>query len=465
MTGRRPPARPLLLLAAVAVSYASAFRGVFQFDDFNVIVENPVVHSFAAFFRDLPNGIRPLLKLSYLLNWTAGGGPFGFHLVNLVLHAASTLLVYRLARRAMEGEDAAGVPDGEPVPFVAAFLFAIHPVQTEAVTYISGRSMSMMAFFSLSSLFAYVRGADGGKGWRFVASPLLFACAVLTKETAVTLPVALVLWEVAVRKGNGSLREIALRQAPHWALLLFFAAALAFHGRYRELLVFGFGARGLAENLLTQVHGVAYLMSRLVRIDALNIDPELPVHVSWSPVLMAEAAFLAGSFFLGAVLLRKRPAAGFGLLWFFLQILPTNSVVPRLDVANERHLYMASWGIFLAAGDAARLARASIPGKDRWLRAPAFAAAAILIFFTVARTGVYRSEVVRWEETARLSGGKARVYNNLGYAYHLAGEPDRAIPAYRRALGIDPGFRLARGNLAVAEAESARRRITVPETY
>lgn len=465
MTGRRPPARPLLLLAAVAVSYANAFRGVFQFDDFNVIVENPVVHSFAAFFRDLPNGIRPLLKLSYLLNWTAGGGPFGFHLVNVVLHAASTLLVYRLALRAMEGEDAAGVPDGEPVPFVAAFLFAIHPVQTEAVTYISGRSMSMMAFFYLCSLFAYVRGADGGRGWRYFASPILFACAVLTKETAVTLPAALVLWEAAFGKGRGSLREIARRQAPHWALLLFFAAALALHGTYRELLLFGFGARGVAENLLTQVHGVVYLLSRLVRVDALNIDPDLPVHVSWSPVLFAEAGILAGSLLLGAVLLRRRPAAGFGLLWFFLQILPTNSVVPRLDVANERHLYLASWGIFLAAGEAARFARASLPGKEWWLRASAYAAAAILIFFTVARNGVYRSEVSLWEETARLSGGKARVHNNLGFAYHLAGEPDRAIPAYRRALGIDPGFRLARGNLAKAEAEIAHRKITVPGTY
>jgi len=465
VTGRRLPARTLLLFAAVAVSYTNAFRGVFQFDDFNVIVENPAVHSFAAFFRDLPNGIRPMLKLSYLLNWTAGGEPDGFHLVNVLLHAANTLLVYRLALRAMKGEDAAGVPDRKPVPFVAAFLFAIHPVQTEAVTYISGRSMSMMAFFYLCSLFAYVRGADDGRGWRYVASPLLFACAVLTRETAVTLPVALVLWEVAFGKGKGSFREIALRQAPHWALLFFFAAVLAFHSTYRELFLFGFGTRGVVENLLTQVHGVAYLMSRFVRIDALNIDPDLPVHVSWSPILFTEAAFLAGSFFLGAVLLRKRPAAGFGLLWFFLQILPTNSIVPRLDVANERHLYMASWGIFLAAGDAARLARASIPGKERWLRASAFAAAAILIFFTVARNGVYRSEVVLWEETAHLSAGKARVHNNLGFAYHLAGEPDRAIPAYRRALGIDPGFRLARGNLAVAEVESARRGIAVPETY
>lgn len=457
MTRRPLPAPPLLLLAAVAVSYANAFRGVFQFDDFNVIVENPAVHSLAAYLGDLPKGIRPLLKLSYLLSWTAGGGPFGFHLVNVLLHAANTLLVYRLALWAMEGDAADVVPDRGAVPFVAAFLFAVHPVQTEAVTYISGRSMSMMAFFYLCSLFAYVRGADGGKGWRYVASPFLFACAVLTKETAVTLPAALVLWEAAFGKGKGSLREIALRQAPHWALLLFFAAALAFHGTYRELLLFGFGGRGVAENLLTQVHGIVYLLSRLVRVDALNIDPDLPVHVSWSPVLLAEAGILAGSLLIGLVLLRRRPAAGFGLLWFFLQILPTNSVVPRLDVANERHLYLASWGVFLAAGEAVRFARARLSVKKRWFRASAFAAAAILVLFTVSRNEVYRSEVSLWEETARLSAGKARVHNNLGFAYHMAGEPDRAIPAYRQALRIDPGFRLARGNLAQAEAELARR--------
>ena len=90
----------------MGASYANALRGVFQFDDYNVIVDNPTVHSAAAFVANLPAGIRPVLKLTYLLNWTAGAGPFGFHLVNISLHAANTLLVFLLARRMTAGKEA-----------------------------------------------------------------------------------------------------------------------------------------------------------------------------------------------------------------------------------------------------------------------------------------------------------------------------------------------------------------------
>lgn len=462
MIARRLPARPMLLAAAAGISYANAFRGVFQFDDYNVIVENPVVHSLAAFAGDLPNGIRPLLKLSYLVNWTAGWGLFGFHLVNLSLHAANTILVFLLARRMAAGKDGAGLPAHGTVPFLAALLFAVHPVQTEAVTYISGRSMSMMAFFYLASLLSYVRGAAGGKGWLYVVSPVLFVLAVLTKETAVTLPVALTLWEGAFGTGKRMVRDIVRRQAVHWTLLFLVAAAGAFHGTYRELFLYGFGARSVTENLLTQMNGIVYLLSRLLRIDRLNIDPDLPVHVSWSAGLLADAGILAGLFFLGSALLRRQPAAGFGLLWFFLQIVPTNSVVPRLDVANERHLYLASWGIFLAAAAGAQWAQARLPRTGRWIRSGWFATAALLVFFTVSRNEVYRSEVTFWEETALRSAGKARVHNNLGYAYYRAGQPERAIPAYRQALRIDPDLRPAKGNLALAKAEIALRRTAFP---
>lgn len=462
MTARHPVVRPLILVAAVGVSYANAFRGVFQFDDHNVIVGNPSVHSLAAFLRDLPAGIRPVLKLTYLVNWTAGGGLFGFHLVNISLHAANTLLVFLLARRMTGGKEAPGVPAWGTVPFLAALLFAVHPVQTEAVTYLSGRSMSLMAFFYLAGLLSYVRGSTDGRGWTYVVSPVLFVLAVLSKETAVTLPVALLLWEGAFGGGKRSLREIVRRQAVHWALLLSMAAAAALHPLYRELILYGFGARSAPENLLAQGNGIVYLLSRLIRVDRLNIDPDLPVPDSWTFDLAGRAAFLAGLMILGVSNLRRRPVAGFGLLWFFLQLMPTNSVVPRLDVANERHLYLASWGIFLVAGAGAEWAQATLSGAGRRVRAGWFVAAALLLAFTVLRNEVYRSEAALWEETALRSPGKARVHNNLGYSYYRAGQPERAVRAYREALRIDPDFAPAKGNKALAEAEILLRKTAFP---
>ena len=462
MTSRHRLLQPLILVAAVGLSYANAFRGVFQFDDHNVIVNNPSVHSVAVFVANLPTGIRPLLKLTYLLNWTAGAGPFGFHLVNISLHAANTLLVFFLACRMTAGKEAPGLPSCGRVPFLAALLFAIHPVQTEAVTYISGRSMSLMAFFYLAAMLSYLRGTMGSRVWLYVVSPALYLLAVLSKETALTLPAALLLWERAFGDGNRPFPEIVRRQAVHWALLLLMAAAVALHPSYRDLVLYGFGTRTASQNLLAQGYGIAYLLSRLIRVDRLDIDPDLPVPATLTPDLAATAAGLAVLLIAGAAALRRRPVAGFGLLWFFLQLLPTNSVVPRLDVANERHLYLASWGIFLAAGAGAEWVQTTLSGAGRWVRAGWFAAAALLLAFTILRNEVYRNEVTLWAETARRSPGKARVHNNLGYAYYRSGHPERAIPEYREALRIDPDFALARGNKALAEAQILLERTAFP---
>src|SRR6185503_19414034 len=132
-----------ILVVAVLLSYFNALGGVFQFDDYNVIVKNPDVHSLAA-WRDSMPGIRALLKVSYALNWAIDARPFGFHLFNVLVHAINTVLVLRLLlalRKESVGPDFAAL--------VGAMLFALHPVQTEAVTYVSGRSVSLMALFYL----------------------------------------------------------------------------------------------------------------------------------------------------------------------------------------------------------------------------------------------------------------------------------------------------------------------------
>src|SRR4030065_1602791 len=85
-------------------------------------------------------------------------------------------------------------------------------------------------------------------------------------------------------------------------------------------------------------------------VHRLTIDPELPVLTAWTPLLATEAALLLALVAMGVAIRRKFPRPGFGILWFFLHLLPTNSIVPRLDIANERHLYLAACGIFLAVG-------------------------------------------------------------------------------------------------------------------
>ena len=189
---------PLLLLAgALTLAYVNSFLGVFQFDDYNVVVNNAVVHSWAAWFADLPHGIRPLLKLTYTVNWTMGWGTFGFHLFNLAVHAGNTFLVYGVAVRILREQTATSPwPDTPIAALLTALLFAVHPVQTEAITYICGRSTSLMAFFTLAGFYAYQRGVEESRpSFIYVAGPILFVMAILSKEVAVTLPAALLLWE------------------------------------------------------------------------------------------------------------------------------------------------------------------------------------------------------------------------------------------------------------------------------
>jgi tetratricopeptide (TPR) repeat protein len=438
---------PFLLLAgAVAVVYLNSFRGVFQFDDYNVIVDHGGVHTWGAFLSGLPRGIRPLLKFTYTLNWTSDLGLFGFHLVNVALHLANAVMLFLLASRI------GGPSVSRFAALLPALLFAVHPIQTEAVTYISGRSVSLMAFFYLGSLLSYLRGRERGSRFLlYLASPILFLLAAASKEVALTLPFALFLCEAARSERDGW-RETLRAQAVHWGLLVALAVLFLAHVGYGGLLEACFDIRGAAANLLTQVHGIGYLLSRLVMPHALNFDPDLPVFSGWATALLPEALLLAALLAAGIFGLIKRSMAGFGILWFFLHLVPTNSFIPRLDVANERQLYLASWGLFLAVAAGADLLREK--QGARWLTPAAAVLVIVLGGLTVSRNAVYRSEIALWEDTVRKSPGKARAWNNLGYAYDQGGRFREAEAAYLRALRIDPGYAHARGNLRALKARS-----------
>ena len=228
---------PLFIISTVCAVYLNAFNGVFQFDDYNVIVDNTVVHSFSAWFNDLGHGIRPILKLSYLLNWLSGWGVFGFHIFNISLHAANSILVYYLACQFAKYPLAIKSPNQlNTAALLSALLFALHPVQTEAVTYICGRSTSLMAFFYLCSLLTYIKGSlNNNKFTLYLVSPLLFIFAMATKEVAITLPVALLLWDFFC--GVANWRKIISKQIIHWLLLLIIAAILISHSGYNLSLI------------------------------------------------------------------------------------------------------------------------------------------------------------------------------------------------------------------------------------
>lgn len=431
-----------VIVAATVGVYASGLDGSFQFDDWNVVVSDPRVQSLRAWWTAMP-GIRPLLKATYALNHAAGLGAAGFRAFNVAVHVGCALLVgtllFHLARRH-------GLDEGRAraASLFGALVFALHPVQTEAVTYVCGRSTSLAALMSLGSVVAWIVGRERGRPLLSTAvSPFLFALALGVKETAAIVPLALALWMLTDTWRPFRAREAFGATAPHLAVLLLAALAALASPTYRTLAVTSLATRGIGENLLTQVGGVAYLGGQLVRLDRLNADPMLPVARGWSTVLVLEAAVVV-ALPVGALLLaRRRPVPAFGVLWFFLWLAPTNSLLPRLDVANDRQLYLALVGpAWLLAWGLSRAARRR--------SAVLIVLAVVVAIFgtaTIRRNAVYATEIVFWEDVARKTPGNERALNNLGYAYALAGRRDDAESAFRRALSLDPSDVRAAVNL------------------
>jgi hypothetical protein len=441
----RPAAEALTLALLLAVTlgvWSRGLAGPFQFDDWNVIVEQPAVHSLAAWWASMP-GIRPLLKLSYALDWQAGRGAAGFHLTNLLLHAANVVLVWRLARR----WPGLATEAASRVAFAVALVFALHPVQAESGVYVSGRSMSLMAAFWLGAFLCWLQAEFTGRlRWR-AAALACFAAALAVRETALALPLALWLWQ---RAGGTPWRQGLRRLWPLWAMLLVAALGMLATTGYRRLLAFSFAGRSPLDNLAAQVDAYAYLLVRPLWLLETNIDPapaiSTPGSAAWWACALAIAALLAG----GLVLLRRAPLWGLAILWPFALLLPTNSLVPRLDLVADRHLYLALIGPAILV--TALVDRLRVP----WRGVAVAALACVLAAFAWQRAGEFSSETALWTATATRSPAKARVWNNLGYGRLVEGDPAGAADAFRRALAIDPGDARAAVNLERAEAAIGR---------
>jgi tetratricopeptide (TPR) repeat protein len=428
------------IAAAVTAAYANSLSGSFQFDDWRVIVDEPAVANFPAWWASMP-AIRPLLKLSYALNNAAGFGVVGFHAVNLGIHVANSLMIFALLARLALRE---GIEQhrARAIALIGTVVFALHPVQTEAVTYISGRSTSFAAFFSLASLLAWIGGRDRGRGWLLKFSVALFAAALLVKETSAVVPLAILLWE----SYNLMPESRPAFRAP-WAHVLVLVLALAVaasSSRYWHLLDTSLRARGIGVNLLTQADAVFYLLGQLVRIDRLNADPALGIVSAWSAIVAMKAAALLLLLALGVFLLKRHAALSFGILWSFLWLAPTNSFIPRLDVVNDRQLYLAILG---PAWIAAWLLGSHLSLSRGTLMALTVILALSLGVATHHRNRVYADEIVFWEDVIRKAPANGRAFNNLGYAYALASRKDDAESAFRHALALDPGNVRAAVNL------------------
>jgi hypothetical protein len=409
-----PPPRPLWAWPVVALLlWLPALAGPFQFDDYNVIVRQTAVHSLAAWWDSLP-GIRPLLKLSYALNWSLSPAPFGFHLVNLCLHSLNGLLLHLWLSR---------LPLPATAPRLAiTLLWLLHPAQTEAVTYIAGRSVLLSTTGLLAGLW-WLAGSHPRRGLAAAACTL---AALAVRETAWIFPLAFALVEWL--RGR-SARAIWDSTRLSWLVVAALACLFLIEPHFRRLIDVSFATRGAGEQILSQTEAYRYFVTGPLRLVP-NIDPDLPSrplpqwhHLIWGAGWLATAVAAVWG-----VACRRSWLAG-GVLWSLLLLWPTNGIMPRLDVASDRHLYPALIGLAWTIG---------LLLQSRYLRPVLWMLVPLLAVALLIRNEDYRSEVALWSRTAEQSPGKSRVWNNLGVACLQADDIRCARAAFDRALRLDP---------------------------
>lgn len=425
-----------VIVAAVLAAYALAGGTAFQYDDFRVIVGDDRVHSWSAWAASMP-GMRALTKASYLLNWTTLASPAAFAWTGVALHVACSLLVLALAVRWLPAM-APGCPRPGMAALVCALVFALHPAQTEAVVYAAARSTTLSTLATLAGLYAWERAREGMRVPWLAACVAALAASLAAREAAWTLPFLVVLVECArgVRLRDAVRRSVAL-----WLALAAFAAIGAGIAAHRRLLASSLAIRDPLDNLIAQVDAVAYLVTHPLMTLRVNFDPDL-VARPFEPAWWIELACIAAVLVTALVQFGRRPWLAFAILWFAIALLPTHGLLARLELANDRQLYLAMVGPGIAVG----VVLASI-GRRALANGTALALTAILAVATFVRAGDYTSESRLWRATVHANPMNARAWNNLGYALAAEGDAAGAKAAYERALALDPSSPRPRGNL------------------
>ncbi|HVW20135.1 MAG TPA: tetratricopeptide repeat protein [Opitutaceae bacterium] len=439
-----------LLAAAVAAAYAGSLGGVFVMDDLPAIVDNRALRRGSAQALLPPAGSgdtgagRPVLNLTLALNYAAGGlAPRGYHLVNLGIHLAAALALLGILRR---------LGSGLGFAFGASLLWAVHPLNTEAVTYVVQRAESLMGLFYLLTLYAFVRAAAGGSArparW-YALSVLACLLGMGTKEVMVSAPL-LVLCLDRLRFA-GSFAAAWRRRRAYYAALAATWIPLA-------ALVWREGSRGGTSGFGLAVSARRYwatqpaAIARYLRLAFWPHPLVFDYGTQWlarRSDLLLPGALIAALAGIGAWGLWRKRDWGLLVLAFFAVLAPTSLVPGGRQTAAEHRMYLALVPVVvLALGAAGRgLRRLGEREAGAALAAGALLLALPLGAATAARNADYASALRLWSDNVARVPDSPQAQNNYGSALAAAGRYGEAEQRFREALRLDPGASLAEENL------------------
>jgi hypothetical protein len=448
--------KSLLLLAAISIGlYLSSLRYDFVWDDRLLILDNPYVQEarllgeglisdFWKIYEDptrFRHYYRPTVTLSYFFDYSIWGeNPSGYHATNVALHLINVLLFFGACLVLFRSSETA---------LVTAAVFAAHPIHTESVTWISGRTDLLASAFVLGSFLCYLQIAKKAASSRWIlASTLLFILALLSKEVAIVLPIALAChlhWQNTEKKNLFYLQAAIAAQAVIGGIYLLIRTAVlempltVDAGRPLWLLFFNL------PRILSR-----YLLKLVAPIELHAHDPTAwALPDQWARVALASVVLLVA---VGLItwLGQKDTRARFGGAWALIFLLPVLNAGTFTDVlVAERFLYIPSVGFCWVLGTAYQLAEHS----RRTTRAVAITVILLAGLGTWYRNPIWKNELGLFEHMTRSSPHYPLPHILLGDAYQSAGEPDRALQHYQTALELEPQNCKLLNAIAVAQLE------------
>jgi len=443
-----------LIIIVGIIAYFNIYNNQFLWDDEFFIQKNKFIRSFdylpnifttssGAGAGKLDDFYRPMQFVVYSVVYSISGlRTWPYHLLNVSLHLTNALLIFFIVKKLFVKED---------IAFITSVLWVAHPVQTEAITFISGTADPLALLFMLSSFFCYILFKSKTKLAYLLASVIFFTLALLSKEIVIIFPLLLMLYEFLFSQEKNVARKYKWVVPFLIVALIYFILRLSvlnFGGTlnlYKESNVY---TQSLDYRIYTFLAALLTYYSFLFAPVSLHMERQFPVHISiLSPQVLISLFVLFGLSFILIKSIRKNRAVTFGILWFFISFIPMSGVIPVNALILEHWLYIPSIGFFLVVASAiSRLL------KHQKYKSSGIAITVLLvitfIFISINRNFDWKEPMIFYENILKYEEGTARIHNNLGMAYADVGKLKEAEKHYLKAIEISDTYAETHYNLA-----------------
>ena len=441
----------VIVILGLAV-YGNSLSGKFVWDDQFLIKDNVYIKSWSnsmkifqedigASGKERYSAYRPVQTLTYMVNYSLGKLDVRpYHLTNVLLHIMVALSILWLIR--MLSGDAL-------LALLTAALFVVHPIHTEAVSYISGRADPLAAVFMLLAFIAYIRYLGSQRLTAYLLVVVCYILALLSRENTLIFPILLILYHSMFKKD--------LRRGPFLGIVTIAAVYSVLRVTVLRSIL---GHVSYTTTVLQRIPGSFVAVTTYIKLLVLPLS----LHMEYGKKLftLTDPRAVAGiviAVSLLAYALKKKDAnrlSSFAILWFFLALAPSANIYPINAYMAEHWLYLPSIGFFLIVSQFICL----LYKKGRLAIAAVVLVMLAISFYsylTIRQNAYWREPKTFYERTLHYAPDSARVYNNLGLIYKDMGRTEEAIALYEKAIKMNPQLPQAYNNIGNTYRDTAQK--------